>query len=68
MNVERRAAECRPVSEIITALADLIEREVDLSHPDKILRVELFRDRAALAVVTTEETMSVVGAPARPRI
>jgi tRNA(Ser,Leu) C12 N-acetylase TAN1 len=68
MNVERRAPECPPVSEIITACADLIANTVDLSHPDKILRIELFRDRAALAVVTPEETMSVVKASAHPRI
>jgi hypothetical protein len=60
MNVERRAPECPPVSDIVTGCADLIENKVDLS--------QLFRDRAALAVVTPEETMSVAGGPAHPRI
>ena len=65
MSVECRAPECPPVSDIITALASLIDNEVDLSHPHKIVRIDLFRDRAALAVVTPEETLSVV--TARPR-
>jgi tRNA(Ser,Leu) C12 N-acetylase TAN1 len=34
---------------------------VDLGHPDKIVRIELFTDRAAVSVVAPEETLSVLG-------
>ena len=58
LTIERRADVGPPLREIIEALATLVDRKVDLGHPDKILRVELFADRAALAVVTSVETFS----------
>jgi tRNA(Ser,Leu) C12 N-acetylase TAN1 len=62
MNVERRTATGPPPSEIIAGLADLVDAKVDLSHPDRILRIEMFTDRAALAVVAPDETLSVLRA------
>jgi tRNA(Ser,Leu) C12 N-acetylase TAN1 len=56
MSVERRAEDCPPAPEIITALADLVDRKVDLAHPDKILLIELFEHSASLAVLTPAET------------
>jgi tRNA(Ser,Leu) C12 N-acetylase TAN1 len=64
ISVERRTAGRPALPEIIDALAALIDAPVDLSHPDKTLLVELFDDRAALAVVAPEDTLTVVGAPA----
>ena len=58
ITVERRAEGCPPASEIIAALVDLVDRKVDLSHPDKILLIELFEDRAALAVVAPGDTFT----------
>ena len=69
LTIERRTEACPALTEITGALAALVDRKVDLSHPDKILRVELFAERAALAVVTPEETFSVLGGgEARPRL
>lgn len=51
-------------TEVIHALADGMEARVDLTHPDKILWVELFGDRVALSVVTAAEVFSVVKARA----
>jgi tRNA(Ser,Leu) C12 N-acetylase TAN1 len=65
MIVERRTEACPPELDIIHALAALIEGPVDLVHPDKILRVEVFTRHAALAVLAPDETFSV--APISPR-
>jgi tRNA acetyltransferase TAN1 len=58
LTIERRTDVGPPLPTIIEALAALVDRKVDLGHPDKILRVELFAGRAALAVVTPDETFS----------
>jgi tRNA acetyltransferase TAN1 len=59
ITVERRAAGCPPAAETIAALVDLVDRKVDLSHPDKILLVELFTGRAALAIVAPSDTFTL---------
>jgi tRNA(Ser,Leu) C12 N-acetylase TAN1 len=64
ITIERRAESCLPRAEMISALAALVDAKVDLGHPDKILRIDLFSGCAALAVVTPDETFSV-GAPDR---
>ena len=65
ISIERRAPVCPLPAELIAALAPLIDGKVDLSHPDKILRVDLFGDRAAVAVITPEEIFSVVASQRR---
>ena len=62
MTVERRTEACPPELNILHALAASIEGKVNLAHPDKILRVEVFAQRAALAVLAPDETFSVVTA------
>lgn len=62
LSVERRAEGCPPALEIIAALADLVDRKVDLTHPDKILLIELFEHSAALAVLTPAETFTPAAA------
>lgn len=61
ISIERRAPGGPARAELIAALAPLIDEKVDLSHPDKLLRIELLSDRAAVSVVTPEEMFSVVG-------
>jgi hypothetical protein len=58
MTVERRADGCPPPMEIIAALVDLVDRKVDLTHPDKILLVEVFEHSAALAVLDAGATFT----------
>ena len=67
VTVERRTDRCPPSPEIIAAVVDLVDRKVDLTHPSKILLIELFEREAALAVVTPEETLTttVASAPRR---
>jgi tRNA(Ser,Leu) C12 N-acetylase TAN1 len=60
ITVERRTEGGLPVPEIIAELAGLIDGRVDLGHPDKILLIQVFAQNAALAVVTPEETFSVL--------
>lgn len=68
VTVERRTDRCPPSPEIIAAVVDLVDRKVDLTHPSKILLIELFEREAALAVVTLEETLTTIAAsaPRRP--
>jgi tRNA(Ser,Leu) C12 N-acetylase TAN1 len=66
MSIERRAAGGPPPAELIAALAPLIAGKVDLTHPDKVLRLEVFRERAAVSIVTPDEIFSVGGTPGVP--
>jgi tRNA(Ser,Leu) C12 N-acetylase TAN1 len=68
VTVQRRTDRCPPAAGIIAAVVDLVDGKVDLSHPSKILLIELFEREAALAVVTPEETLTTTAASApRPR-
>jgi tRNA(Ser,Leu) C12 N-acetylase TAN1 len=62
VTVERRAAGCPPEAEVIGAVVDLVDRPVDLSHPDKILLIELFEREAALAVAAPDDTLTTAAA------
>jgi len=68
ITVERRAEGCPPPAEVIAAVVDVVDRKVDLDHPDKILLIELFEREAALAVATPTDTLTTAAASApRPR-
>jgi tRNA(Ser,Leu) C12 N-acetylase TAN1 len=62
MTLETRTPDRVDARETIVALAALIDAKVDLSHPDKILLVDIFDDRVALAVLAPSEVFSVVKA------
>jgi len=62
VTLENRTPDHVDARETIVALAALIDAKVDLSHPDKILLVEIFGDRVALAVLAPSEVFSVVKA------
>lgn len=47
-------------NQVIRSLAELIDAKVDLSHPDKVLLIQLFDDWVAFSVVAPSETFSVV--------
>jgi hypothetical protein len=68
ITVERRARGCAPAAEIIAAVADLVERKVDLARPDKVLLIEVFDSSVALAVVTANEVFTVGKAAAPERV
>ena len=46
--------------ELIDAVADVIDRKVDLESPDKIVVLEVFGEYSALAVVQPDEIASMV--------
>ena len=60
LTLEVRTQDHPDARTVIAALAALIDARVDLSHPDKILLVEIFQDRVALAVLGPSEVFSVV--------
>jgi tRNA(Ser,Leu) C12 N-acetylase TAN1 len=62
MTLEKRTPDGLDARETIVVLAALIDARVDLSHPDKILLVDIFDDRVALAVLAPWEVFSVVKA------
>jgi tRNA(Ser,Leu) C12 N-acetylase TAN1 len=64
VTVERRTGRCPPAPEVIAAVVDLVDRTVDLTHPSKILLIELFERDAALAVVSPIETLTTTAAAA----
>jgi tRNA(Ser,Leu) C12 N-acetylase TAN1 len=63
ITVERRSPGSPPVPEVIATVVDLVDRKVDLTHPDKILLIELFERHAALAVVTAAEIFTPAAGP-----
>jgi tRNA acetyltransferase TAN1 len=60
LTLEKRTPDHLDAGRVIGALAALIDARVDLSHPDKILLVDIFEDRVALAVIGPTEMFSVV--------
>ena len=63
MTVERRTPGGIPTPAVIAALAELIPARVDLTHPDKIVMVQLFSERTALSVLAPPDVFSLVPAP-----
>jgi len=62
LTLENRTEDVMDAREMITALASLIDAKVNLSRPDKILLVDVFDDRVALAVLRPSDVFSVVKA------
>jgi len=61
MTVERRTDTTRLDPHlVIRSMAELVDARVDLTHPDKIVLVQLFDDWASFSVVAPSETLSVV--------
>lgn len=59
MTVERRRYTRFHKIEIIRELADLIDEEVDLENPDKILHIEIVGKYAGLSVLAPQDIFSV---------
>lgn len=72
MTVQHRGHTVWDPGVVIPALAELIPARVDLAHPDKILRVELFEERVAVSVLapgdvfSVRKAMALTPSPARP--
>jgi tRNA acetyltransferase TAN1 len=62
MTVEKRRYTRHHKSEIIKEIAELIDEEVDLEKPDKILRIEIIGMYAGLSILKPDETFSVARA------
>jgi tRNA(Ser,Leu) C12 N-acetylase TAN1 len=45
--------------EIIEPLAELIDEKVDLRNPDKIVRIEILGNSAAVSVIKPEDVFSL---------
>jgi tRNA acetyltransferase TAN1 len=54
----RRHSQLR-CSEIIKAVAALIDRKVDLEKPDKVLQIEILGERTGLAVLEDQDVFSL---------
>jgi len=62
MTVEKRRYTEHHKSEIIEEVAELIEENVDLEKPDKILRIEIIGGYAGLSILKPDETFSLARA------
>lgn len=51
--------------ELVRILAEPVTAKVDLDHPDKILRVDIVGEQAAVSVLAPDEVFSVARSPAR---
>ncbi|MHA1301427.1 MAG: THUMP domain-containing protein [Candidatus Helarchaeota archaeon] len=56
--IEKRMAELNR-EEIITTLAELIDRKVNLDNPDKILMVQILGDYTGLSIIKPEDIVSI---------
>jgi tRNA(Ser,Leu) C12 N-acetylase TAN1 len=65
MTVEKHQHVRHHTRDVVAALAPLIDARVDLAAPDKIVRIDLVGDRAALAVLAPSEILSVAAAAPR---
>ena len=59
MTVEKRRYTRYHKIDLIRALADLIDEEVDLENPDKILQIEIIGKYAGFSVLTPQDIFSV---------
>lgn len=59
MQVEKRGWPCYHTAEIVQRLAAAIERKVSLRAPDKLVRVDLLRDAAAVSLLRPGEVFSI---------
>jgi tRNA(Ser,Leu) C12 N-acetylase TAN1 len=59
---QEREAGC---PQLVRILADPVTAKVDLDHPDKILRVDIVGEQAAVSVLAPDEVFSVARSPAR---
>ena len=64
MTVEKRRYTRYHTIEIIKILAELISEKVDLTNPDKILRVDIIGKYAAVSVLAPDEMFSATKPPA----
>lgn len=62
LQVNKRRWQLYHTAEIVEALAPLIDRKVDLSSPDRIVRVDVIGDRTAIAVLRPDEIFSAITA------
>jgi len=58
MTVEKRRYTLYHKIDIIKALAELIQEKVDLTNPDKILRIDIIGKYAGLSVLSPQEIFS----------
>jgi tRNA(Ser,Leu) C12 N-acetylase TAN1 len=59
LRVEKRGWAEHHTAEIVQRLAEAIDRKVRLKSPDKLVRVDLLRDRAAVSVLRPSEIFSI---------
>lgn len=62
MQVEKRDWEGRRTHDLVVDLARAIDREVDLDHPDKLVRVDAVGEQVAVSVLRPDDVFSVATA------
>lgn len=62
MRVDRHGSQRYRTPQIVTHLARAIDRRVDLDHPDKIVRVDIVGERAAVSILQPDDIFSSAAA------
>jgi tRNA acetyltransferase TAN1 len=62
LHVERRGWPQHHTAEIVERLAEAIDRKVNLKSPDKLVRVDVLRERVAVSLLRPGEVFSIHGA------
>jgi tRNA acetyltransferase TAN1 len=62
LHVEKRGWPQYHSAEIVERLAQAIDRKVNLRSPDKVIRVDVLRERVAVSLLRPGETFSIHGA------
>jgi len=60
MQVNKRRWQTYHTIDIVTALAADIDRKVNLSHPDKIVWIDIIGNETAISVLKSDEIFSVI--------
>jgi len=59
LKVEKRGWQKYHTADIVACLASVIDRRVNLDHPDKLVRVDVVGNRSAISVLRPDDTFSV---------
>lgn len=62
MRVDRHGWQRYRTPQIVTYLAAVVDRRVDLDHPDKVVRIDIVGERAAVSILRPDDIFSSAAA------
>jgi tRNA acetyltransferase TAN1 len=65
MKVEKRGWQDQHTQDIVVYLARAIDRKVNLSHPDRVVRIDMLGGRTAISVLAPGDSFSITASGER---